>query len=109
MDDLNKADKKLTKLNDKDVRIVYLPPMTLATIHIIGQDANGEHAEHTAAIIMDEFIKNTNLAKVYPAARNFGFNNPDGVSDDDPNHGCLLHPGPPFWKTVCSAAAAGKT
>lgn len=87
MADLNKANKKLTKLTDRDVRIVYLPPMTLATIHIIGQDANGEHAEQTAAIIMDEFIKNINLEKVYPAARHFGFNNPDGVSDDDQNHG----------------------
>lgn len=85
--DLQAANEKLNKLTDRDVRIVYLPPMTVASIHIIGQDSNGEHAEYASVIILDDFIKNTNLEIIYPAARNFGFNNPDGVSDDDPNHG----------------------
>ena len=85
--DLQAADEKLRKLSDRDVRIVYLPPMTVAAIHIAGQDAQGEHAEHLSAIILDEFIKNVNLMKLYPAARNFGFNNPDGVPDDNPAHG----------------------
>ena len=86
-EDLQAASEKLNRLTDRDVRIIYLPPMTVAAIHIIGQDTNGEHAEHTSAYILDKFINNTNLKTVYPAARNFGFNNPDGVSDDDPNHG----------------------
>ena len=86
-EDLEKAERKMLKLTDRDVRIVYLPPMTLASIHIIGQDENGEHAEYTSAHILEEFIKKVNLKQIYPAARNFGFNNPDGISDDDPNHG----------------------
>ena len=87
MDNLDKANEKLNKLTDRDVRIVYLPPMTVAAIHIVGQDSDGEHAEYASAIILDEFIKNSNLKTVYPAARNFGFNNPDGIPDDDPAHG----------------------
>ena len=87
MEELNEASEKLNKLTDRDVRILYLPPMTVAAIHIIGQDASGDHAEYKSAIILDEFIKSANLKTVYPAARNFGFNNPDGVPDDDPSHG----------------------
>ena len=87
VDDLRKADEQLNKLTDKDVRIIYLPPMTVASIHIVGQDANGEHAEYSSALILDDFINKTNLKTVYPAARNFGFNNPDGVPDDNPAHG----------------------
>jgi hypothetical protein len=64
-----------------------MPPLTVASIHIIGQDANGEHAEHTSALILDEFIMKANLKEIYPAARNFGFNNPDAIPDDDPAHG----------------------
>jgi DNA gyrase inhibitor GyrI len=85
--DLNISNEKLNKLTAKDVRIIYLPPMTVAAIHIIGQDANGEHAEYTSAAILDEFIEKANLKTTYPSARNFGFNNPDGVHDDDPAHG----------------------
>ena len=85
--DLEQASEKLNKLTDRDVRIVYLPPMTVASIHIVGQDADGEHAEYTSAVILDEFIEKTNLKMIYPSARNFGFNNPDGISDDNPNHG----------------------
>ncbi|MFT3950987.1 MAG: effector binding domain-containing protein [Oscillospiraceae bacterium] len=86
-EDLEQANEKLNKLTDRDVRIIYLPPMTIASIHIVGQDADGNHAEQLASSIIDDFIKQTNLKEIYPAARNFGFNNPDGVDDDDPNHG----------------------
>ncbi len=85
--DLKQASEKLNKLTDRDVRIIYLPPMTVASVHIIGQDANGEHAEYTCAVIIDEFINKTNLKEIYPAARSFGFNNPDGIDDNDPAHG----------------------
>ncbi len=85
--DLQAASKKLNKLTDRDVRIIYLPPMTVASIHTIGQDESGNHAEYTSAVILDDFIKKTNLKTIYPAARNFGFNNPDGIPDEDPAHG----------------------
>jgi hypothetical protein len=61
--------------------------MTVAAVHIIGQDANGNHAEDTCAALLDDFISKTNLKTVYPSARSFGFNNPDAVDDDDPMHG----------------------
>lgn len=86
-EDLQAASEKLNKLTDRDVRIVYLPPMTVASIHIVGQDTNGEHAEYISAMILDDFIEKTNLKTVYPAARSFGFNNPDGIPDNDPAHG----------------------
>lgn len=86
-DDLNLADEKLSQLTDRDVRIIYLPPMTVASILSIGQDVNGNHAEYTSGVILDNFIQTTNLFAVYPAARIFGFNNPDGIPDEDPMHG----------------------
>lgn len=41
MDDLNKANETLSKLEDKDVRIVYLPPMTVAAAHFSGKAEYG--------------------------------------------------------------------
>ena len=86
-EDLQAASEKLNKLTDRDVRLIYLPPMTIASIHIVGQNADGDHAERISAAALDEFIQNTNLKSMYPAARNFGFNNPDGIPDDAPTHG----------------------
>ncbi|MBE6809688.1 MAG: hypothetical protein E7521_01350 [Ruminococcaceae bacterium] len=70
-------------LTDRDIRIIYLPPMTVASIHI----ANGEGSEQRSAEILDKFIKDNNLKNVYPSARCFGFNNPDGVPDNNISHG----------------------
>ena len=81
--DLQKANEKLNKFTDRDVRMIYLPPMTVASIHV----ADGEGAEQSSAEILDKFISDVNLRNIYPAARNFGFNNPDGVPDDNPAHG----------------------
>ena len=81
--DLQEANKKLNKLTDRDVRIVYLPPMTVASIHI----ATGEGSEQQSAEILDRFINDVNLKAIYPSARCFGFNNPDGLPDNDPAHG----------------------
>lgn len=86
-ENLQAASEKLNKLTDKDVRIIYLPPMTVASIHVVGQDERGNHAEYKSAVILEEFIEKTNLRSMYPAARNFGFNNPDGIPDDDSAHG----------------------
>lgn len=86
-EELQAANTKLNKLTDRDVRIIYLPPMTVASVRIIGQDADGNHAEYTSGILLDEFIKSTNLNISYPSARVFGFNNPDGVPDEDAAHG----------------------
>lgn len=65
------------------VRIVTLSSMTVASIHT----AIGEGSEKKSAEILDQFIKDIELQQIYPSARCFGFNNPDGLQDNDPAHG----------------------
>jgi DNA-binding transcriptional MerR regulator len=79
MEDLNMASRKLNKLADRDVRIVYLPPATVAAAYARGTEPG---PELVTADIVDKFIADSNLANVYPAARHYGFNNPD-----EPVHG----------------------
>jgi DNA-binding transcriptional MerR regulator len=83
MSELNQASEKLEKLTDRDVRIVYLPPMTVASAHYIG--ANCESVSNG---MIQKFIDDTKLLDVKPDARHFGFNNP--WSEDvagAPSHG----------------------
>ena len=77
--DLEQASEKLNKLTDRDVRIVYLPPATVASAYAVGCEPGPELA---TVDIVDKFIKDTNLKDKYPASRHFGFNNPD-----EPVHG----------------------
>ena len=89
MDDLGKAIEKVNKITDKDVRILYLPPTAVAAAHYIG-----ENPEDGASRMMDAFIKESNLEKVHPAARQYGFNCPNpGVREDG------LY-GYEFWVTI---------
>lgn len=69
MDQLNQANDSLNKL--KDVRIVYIPPMTVAASHYEGADSEMHSGE-----MLDKFILETGLLKIKPDARHFGFNNP---------------------------------
>ena len=87
MEKLNQADRELSKLTDKDVRIVYLPPATVASIYLIGNKP-----EDRASMILREFIKTTNLPCVKPDFRHYGFNHPNGTNDDD--HGYEI------WVTI---------
>lgn len=87
MEDLQEANETLFKLTDRDVRIIRLPSMTIASIFVQGQDKNGNHAEYTTGKMIEKFISDNKLKEIYPEARTFGFNRPDGVSDEDPNHG----------------------
>lgn len=82
MDELNKVSAKVTKLRDKDVRIVYIAPSTVASVHSIG----GEPENETGRLI-NEFIKRTGLARLKPDFRHFGFNHPNGVRPDGSDHG----------------------
>jgi len=68
MEDINKASEKLNKLQDKDVRIIYLPPMTVAAAY-----ASGEGCEGKALDAINQFVKDSGLLKVKPDARSFGF------------------------------------
>lgn len=79
MDELNKANENLSKL--KNVRIVHLPPCTVAASHYIG-----ENPEENAGNQLYEFIKNSNLYEIKPDARVFGFNHPN-PSQDKPAYG----------------------
>ncbi len=68
MEELDKANEELMKLEDKDVRIVYLPPMTIAAAY-----ASGEGCEGKAAEVVSKFTKESGLLKIKPDVRSFGF------------------------------------
>ncbi|MDF2544921.1 MAG: putative MerR family transcriptional regulator [Herbinix sp.] len=68
VEELSKANENLNKLTDKEVRIVYLPPMTVAAAY-----ATGEGCEGKANDMITEFVKECGLLKIKPDARSFGF------------------------------------
>jgi len=79
--DLEKADEKLSKLTDKDVRIVYLPPAAVAAYQYVGDDP-----EMHCHQVMDKFVLETKLIKIKPDTRHYGFNSPNPV-DETNYHG----------------------
>jgi len=85
---LKEAEEKLSKLTDRDVRIVYLPPATVAASHYIGDEP-----EHHAAMVMDKFVLESNLPEIKPDLRHYGFNHPNPV-DDTGFHGYEM------WVTI---------
>ena len=68
MAELNSANRRLDKYEDKDVRIVYLPPMTVAAAFASGEDCEGQ----TMAAI-NRFATESDLFKHKPDTRSFGF------------------------------------
>lgn len=80
MDSLVNAEKDLSTL--KDVRITYLPPATVASIHCIG-----ENPELNSGRLLNEFIRTNNLATLKPDFRHYGFNHLDSNMPDGNNHG----------------------
>ena len=72
MSDLNKVGEILDKVDDKDVRIVYLPPATVAAVHFVGNDEEGRIPEDQGEEIIDALVKE--LAKIKPDCRHYGFN-----------------------------------
>jgi Predicted transcriptional regulators len=83
--ELQAASEKLNKLTDRDVRIVYLPPATVASAHIIG----GNAPELETDEILEKFIIRSNLLEIKPDLRHYGFNSPNGSNDGMPtdDHG----------------------
>ena len=67
----NKANEELSKLEDKDVRIVYLPPMTVAAARYSGDAEYGVGPEATGMI--EQFVYETGLLDIKPDARGMGF------------------------------------
>ena len=76
MSDLNEANKKLTKLTDKDVRIVYLPPATVAAYQYVGDDP-----EMHCHQVIDKFVLESRLTEIKPDMRHYGFNSPNPVDE----------------------------
>ncbi len=86
MDKLKKAEESLNKLND--VRIIYLPPATVAAAHYIGDDP-----ENHVNKMIDSFVRDTDLCKIKPDLRHYGFNHPNPV-DETGYHGYEI------WVTI---------
>ncbi|MGZ9585896.1 MerR family transcriptional regulator [Paenibacillus marinisediminis] len=80
MNELNVTDKHLSKL--KDVRIVYLPPSSVASIHLVGGTP-----EYDTGVKLQQFMIQTNLASIKPDLRHYGFNHPNGGKPDGSDHG----------------------
>ncbi len=74
MENLKQAEESLSKLSD--VRIVYLPPATVAAAHHFGDDP-----ESYTYNIIDKFVRETDLCKVKPDFRHYGFNHPNPVDE----------------------------
>lgn len=81
MDDLRKASEKLNRLTDKDVRIVYLPPSTVAAYQYEGEDP-----EMHVHQVMSKFVIESNLMSIKSDLRHYGFNAPNPV-DETNRHG----------------------
>ena len=80
MNDVNLAGHPLSRL--KDVRIVYLAPMAVASIHRVGGSP-----EYDTGIELQKFMVKTKLAEIKPDLRHLGFNHPNGGSADGSDHG----------------------
>ncbi|MHB0859444.1 MAG: GyrI-like domain-containing protein [Anaerolineae bacterium] len=81
-----KANAHVTRLTD--VRIVYLPPATVAASHYIGQEP-----EHNASEPLDRFVSESGLCRIKPDLRHYGFNHPN-PSASAPDYGYEM------WVTI---------
>lgn len=68
MEQANQAKNALRKMEDKDVRIIYLPPMVVAAAYMSGDDCEGK-----ALHAINQFVKDSGLLRIKPDARSFGF------------------------------------
>ncbi|MBQ4629279.1 MAG: effector binding domain-containing protein [Clostridia bacterium] len=78
LEELNRASEKVNKLTDKDIRILYLPPATVASVTAVCDNPE----EYTGGVI-DRWAESVNLFDAYPAARHYGSN----ADDENGNHG----------------------
>lgn len=86
MEDLRMANNVLDTL--KNVRIVCLPPMNVATIH-----AYGKEPEDMAMRMLIKFVEESELLKYKADAKVYGFNNP-GEPDSEGKYGYE------YWITI---------
>ena len=71
-----------------NVRIVYLPPATVAASHFIGPNP-----EMNASLPLDRFVRDIGLAQRKPDLRHYGFNHPN-PSTERPDYGYEM------WVTI---------
>ncbi len=86
MEDLNRANETLNELTD--VRILWLPPATVAASHVVGDEP-----EYHAGKALDQWVMDTGLADRKPDLRHYGFNHPNPV-DETGFHGYEM------WVTI---------
>ena len=87
MSDLNEANE--TVINLLPVRIIMLPPFTVASNHVIGKEP-----EETVGDELTKFIREKKLYEIKPDSRHFGFNHPNpGILPND-EHGYEM------WVTI---------
>jgi len=86
--DLEQASTKLNTLTDRDVRIVYLPPATVAAYQYEGDDP-----EMHVHQVIDPFVIGNKLTEIKPDIRHYGFNSPN-PTDETGYHGYEI------WVTI---------
>lgn len=69
MSELSQADQKLSKLTDKNVRIIHLPPAAVAAYQYVGDEP-----EMHVNQVVDQFVRESHLIELKPDLRHFGFN-----------------------------------
>lgn len=80
MDTLRTASRTSQRI--QDVRIITLPPATVAAIRAVGGEPEGD----TEAALR-RFVEETDLFAVKPDSRHYGFNHPNGEKPDGSDHG----------------------
>lgn len=87
MNELEKANETLQK--NLNVRILQIPPFTVASNHVIGKDP-----EETVDDLMFQFIRDSRLYEIKPDSRYFGFNHPNPGILENGEHGYEV------WATI---------
>lgn len=88
LEQLEKANETVEKISS-DIRIIQLPPFTVASNHCIGREPEEEVGKP-----VDKFIRDNGLYNIKPDARYFGFNHPNPGVLEEGIHGYEV------WVTV---------
>lgn len=81
LEQLEKANRTVDEISS-DIRIIRLPPFTVASNHYIGRDP-----ESVVDKPVDKFIRDSGLYDIKPDARYFGFNHPNPGILEEGIHG----------------------